>query len=185
MQDCNLHTVLRLPRGTFTPYSQGVKANVIFLQKGKPTEAVWIFDARSNVPGITKKDRPLSPNTSPNSKPPTAKTRMASANVTRLGGRPIPQIPPQRNQRTRLQTRHHLAQRRFTGKTATISPSRRISQRSRLRSWRLSWMICAKLSRWSKKRKPSKNDFARSYYPEGMCPLAPGCEERLPWVGRP
>ena len=26
-----------------------------------PTEHVWIFDARSNVPGITKKDRPLSP----------------------------------------------------------------------------------------------------------------------------
>ncbi|MBA4312857.1 MAG: restriction endonuclease subunit S [Chlorobiaceae bacterium] len=60
MQDCNLHTVLRLPRGTFTPYSQGVKANVIFFQKGIPTEKVWIFDARSNVPGITKKDRPLS-----------------------------------------------------------------------------------------------------------------------------
>ena len=59
MQDCSLHTILRLPRGTFTPYSQGVKANVIFLQKGKPTEEVWIFDARSNVPGITKKDRPL------------------------------------------------------------------------------------------------------------------------------
>lgn len=59
MKTCNLHTVLRLPRGTFTPYSQGVKANVIFLQKGRPTEHVWIFDARSNVPGITKKDRPL------------------------------------------------------------------------------------------------------------------------------
>jgi len=59
MQDCNLHTILRLPRGTFTPYSQGVKANVIFFQKGHPTEHVWIFDARSNVPGITKKDRPL------------------------------------------------------------------------------------------------------------------------------
>jgi type I restriction enzyme M protein len=59
MQDCALHTVLRLPRGTFTPYSQGVKANVIFFQKGRPTEDVWIFDARSNVPGITKKDRPL------------------------------------------------------------------------------------------------------------------------------
>ena len=59
MQDCNLHTLLRLPRGTFTPYSQGVKANVIFFQKGYPTENVWIFDARSNVPGITKKDRPL------------------------------------------------------------------------------------------------------------------------------
>ena len=59
MQDCNLHTILRLPRGTFTPYAQGVKANVIFFQKGLPTENVWIFDARSNVEGITKKDRPL------------------------------------------------------------------------------------------------------------------------------
>jgi type I restriction enzyme M protein len=59
MQDCRVHTILRLPRGTFTPYSQGVKANVIFLQKGAPTEEVWIYDARSNVPGITKKDRPL------------------------------------------------------------------------------------------------------------------------------
>jgi type I restriction enzyme M protein len=59
MQDCNLHTVLRLPRGTFTPYSPGVKANVVFFQKGFSTENVWIFDARSNVPGITKKERPL------------------------------------------------------------------------------------------------------------------------------
>lgn len=61
MQHCNLHTILRLPRGTFTPYSPGVKANVIFFQKGLPTENVWIFDARSNVPGITKKERPLTP----------------------------------------------------------------------------------------------------------------------------
>jgi type I restriction enzyme M protein len=59
MQDCNLHTILRLPRGTFTPYSPGVKANVVFFQKGPKTETVWIYDARSNVPGITKKDRPL------------------------------------------------------------------------------------------------------------------------------
>jgi type I restriction enzyme M protein len=34
---------------------------VIFFQKGCRTENVWIFDARSNVPGITKKERPLSP----------------------------------------------------------------------------------------------------------------------------
>jgi type I restriction enzyme M protein len=58
-EDCDLHTVLRLPRGTFTPYSQGVKANVVFFTKGTPTKNVWIFDARTNVPGITKKDRPL------------------------------------------------------------------------------------------------------------------------------
>ncbi len=60
-EDCDLHTVLRLPRGTFTPYSQGVKANVVFFTKGQPTETVWIYDARTNVPGITKKDRPLTP----------------------------------------------------------------------------------------------------------------------------
>jgi type I restriction enzyme M protein len=60
-KDCDLHTVLRLPRGTFTPYSQGVKANVVFFTKGPRTETVWIYDARTNVPGITKKDRPLAP----------------------------------------------------------------------------------------------------------------------------
>jgi type I restriction enzyme M protein len=60
-EDCRLHTVLRLPRGTFTPYSPGVKANVVFLTKGQPTDVVWIYDARTNVPGITKKDRPLTP----------------------------------------------------------------------------------------------------------------------------
>ncbi len=58
-EDCDLHTVLRLPRGTFTPYSQGVKANVLFFSKGPTTEKTWIYDARTNVPGITKKDRPL------------------------------------------------------------------------------------------------------------------------------
>jgi type I restriction enzyme M protein len=58
-KDCTLHTVLRLPRGTFSPYSQGVKANVVFFTKGYATETTWIYDCRSNVPGITKKDRPL------------------------------------------------------------------------------------------------------------------------------
>src|SRR5262245_60512297 len=58
-EDCDLHTVLRLPRGTFTPYSQGVKANVVFFTKGAPTETVCIYDARTNVEQITKKDRPL------------------------------------------------------------------------------------------------------------------------------
>jgi type I restriction enzyme M protein len=58
--EANLHTVLRLPRGTFTPYSHGVKANVIFFRKGMKTEKTWIYDARTSVPGITKNSRPLS-----------------------------------------------------------------------------------------------------------------------------
>lgn len=58
-EDCDLHTVLRLPRGTFSPYSEGTKTNVIFFTKGRSTERTWIYDARANVAKITKKDRPL------------------------------------------------------------------------------------------------------------------------------
>ena len=60
-EDCDLHTVLRLPNGTFTPYSPGTKTNVIFFTKGYQTENTWVYDARTNVPRITKKDRPLRP----------------------------------------------------------------------------------------------------------------------------
>lgn len=60
-EDCDLHTILRLPDGTFTPYSPGTKTNVIFFTKGMPTENTWVYDARTNVPKITKKDRPLTP----------------------------------------------------------------------------------------------------------------------------
>lgn len=59
MEDCDLHTVLRLPRGTFHPYSPGTATNVIFFTKGRATERTWIYDARANVPKITKKSRPL------------------------------------------------------------------------------------------------------------------------------
>lgn len=58
-EDCDLHTVLRLPNGTFTPYSPGTKTNVVFLTKGPSTDTVWVYDARTNVARITKKDRPL------------------------------------------------------------------------------------------------------------------------------
>jgi type I restriction enzyme M protein len=59
MEDCDVHTVLRLARGTFHPYSPGTKTNVLFFTKGRPTERTWIYDARANVPTITKKSRPL------------------------------------------------------------------------------------------------------------------------------
>jgi type I restriction enzyme M protein len=49
LADCELHTILRLPVGTFTPYSPGVKANVLFFRKGLPTKEVWIYDLRTNV----------------------------------------------------------------------------------------------------------------------------------------
>ncbi len=60
MEDCDVHTVLRNTRGTFSPYTEGTKTNVIFFTKGRPTERTWVYDARANVPKITKKSRPLS-----------------------------------------------------------------------------------------------------------------------------
>lgn len=51
----NVHTILRLPDGVFTPYAAGVKTNVIFFEKsGKRTEEIWIYDMRTNVEKITK-----------------------------------------------------------------------------------------------------------------------------------
>lgn len=51
---CNLHTILRLPEGTFSPYSPGVKANVIFFRKGEQFNKLWIYDLRTNIEKINK-----------------------------------------------------------------------------------------------------------------------------------
>lgn len=55
LEDFNLHTILRLPIGTFSPYSAGVKANVIFFDKPGSTKEVWIYDLRTNIDNIAKK----------------------------------------------------------------------------------------------------------------------------------
>ncbi len=51
LQECDVHTLLRLPTGVF--YAQGVKANVLFFDRKpaseKPwTEKLWIYDLRTN-----------------------------------------------------------------------------------------------------------------------------------------
>lgn len=51
--DCELHTILRLPVGTFTPYSSGVKANILFFRRGLPTKETWIYDMRTNWEKVT------------------------------------------------------------------------------------------------------------------------------------
>ena len=51
LDECDVHTLLRLPTGIF--YAQGVKANVLFFDR-KPgarapwTKAVWVYDLRTN-----------------------------------------------------------------------------------------------------------------------------------------
>lgn len=47
LKNFNLHTILRLPTGIF--YAQGVKANVLFFQKGTPTQNVWFYDYRTGI----------------------------------------------------------------------------------------------------------------------------------------
>ena len=47
LQDFNLHTILRLPTGIF--YANGVKTNVLFFEKGSPTEDIWVYDYRTGV----------------------------------------------------------------------------------------------------------------------------------------
>ena len=47
MKDYNLHTILRLPTGIF--YAGGVKTNVLFFDKGKPTKDIWVYDYRTGV----------------------------------------------------------------------------------------------------------------------------------------
>lgn len=43
LKTCNLHTIVRLPNGVFAPYT-GIKTNLLFFEKGKPTEEVWYYE---------------------------------------------------------------------------------------------------------------------------------------------
>jgi len=42
-EECNLHTIVRLPNGVFAPYT-GIKTNILFFSKGKPTENIWYYE---------------------------------------------------------------------------------------------------------------------------------------------
>lgn len=42
-EECNLHTIVRLPNGVFSPYT-GIKTNILFFTKGKPTKNIWFYE---------------------------------------------------------------------------------------------------------------------------------------------
>lgn len=44
LNDCNLWCIVSLPAGTFVAAGGGVKANILFFTKGKPTEKIWYYD---------------------------------------------------------------------------------------------------------------------------------------------
>lgn len=42
-EECNLHTIIRLPNGVFNPYT-GIKTNILFFTKGEPTKEIWFYE---------------------------------------------------------------------------------------------------------------------------------------------
>jgi type I restriction enzyme M protein len=43
LQDCHLHTIVRLPNGVFAPYT-GIRTNLLFFEKGRPTTDIWYYE---------------------------------------------------------------------------------------------------------------------------------------------
>lgn len=43
LSEFNLHTIVRMPNGVFAPYT-GINTNLLFFEKGSPTEEVWFFE---------------------------------------------------------------------------------------------------------------------------------------------
>ncbi|WP_244505700.1 HsdM family class I SAM-dependent methyltransferase [Nitrosomonas communis] len=39
----NLHTIVRLPKGVFSPYT-GIATNILFFDRGGPTSEIWFFE---------------------------------------------------------------------------------------------------------------------------------------------
>ena len=42
-EECNLHTIVRLPNGVFNPYT-GIKTNLLFFTTGQPTKEIWFYE---------------------------------------------------------------------------------------------------------------------------------------------
>lgn len=56
LRECNVHTIISLPRGVFIPYSP-VKTAVIFFDKTKKTQNIWFYDVPLiNNKRLTKKN---------------------------------------------------------------------------------------------------------------------------------
>ncbi len=43
LEECNLHTIVRLPNGVFNPYT-GIKTNLLFFEKGESTKEIWYYE---------------------------------------------------------------------------------------------------------------------------------------------
>jgi type I restriction enzyme M protein len=45
LEECNLHTIVRLPNSVFRPYAS-IGTNLLFFEKGSPTKDIWYYEHR-------------------------------------------------------------------------------------------------------------------------------------------
>ena len=45
LDECNLHTIVRLPNSVFKPYAS-IGTNLLFFEKGSPTKEIWFYEHR-------------------------------------------------------------------------------------------------------------------------------------------
>jgi len=45
LEECNLHTIVRLPNSVFRPYAS-IGTNLLFFEKGAPTKDIWFYEHR-------------------------------------------------------------------------------------------------------------------------------------------
>ena len=43
MEECHLHTIVRLPNSVFRPYAS-IGTNLLFFEKGEPTRDIWFYE---------------------------------------------------------------------------------------------------------------------------------------------
>jgi type I restriction enzyme M protein len=43
LAECDLHTIVRMPKGVFAPYTS-IQTNVLFFTKGRPTKDIWYYE---------------------------------------------------------------------------------------------------------------------------------------------
>lgn len=43
LEECNLHTIVRLPNSVFKPYAS-IGTNLLFFEKGEPTKEIWFYE---------------------------------------------------------------------------------------------------------------------------------------------
>lgn len=62
LKDCNLHTIVRLPKTVFAPYTD-IKTNLLFFTKGSSTKDIWFYEQKL-PPGVKayNKTKPMNIN---------------------------------------------------------------------------------------------------------------------------